>query len=145
MDYNCYLVNLCSARTTIYMQPSVWLTCLQYTPTCDLRDPRKFVTLSVNMPMYWGLNAGEKKGTVGPLEGSPTHCLPHPHPHYLHLALHTCADTSNPILACTKCIRPKWPRVYVLLGENTDRKKVGAESTAGKKEFLILWQERKGL
>lgn len=74
-----------------------------------------------------------KKGTLGPLEGRQIHCLPHPQPHYLHLASHTCADTSNPILACAKCIRPKWPRVYVLLGENTDRKKAGAESMAGPK------------
>lgn len=74
-----------------------------------------------------------KKGTLGPLEGRQIHCLPHPHPHYLHLASHTCADTSNPILACAKCIRPKWPRVYALLGENTDRKKAGAESMAGPK------------
>ncbi len=49
-----------------------------------------------------------------------------------HLAPYTHAHISNPILACTKCIRPKWIRVcYVLLGENTDRRKAEAERTAG--------------
>lgn len=144
MDYNCYLVNLCPAHIIICnTHPNVWLTCLQYAPSCDLTDPHKFVTLSVNMPVYRGLNAG-KKGTFSPLEGSQTHCLPHPHPHYLHLALHTCADTSNPILACTKCIRLKWPRVYVLLGENTDRENVGAESTVSAKRIsdIMTGEER---
>lgn len=79
------------------------------------------------------IKCGKKKGNTWPsgrqAESLRTSSSPPLPP---HLASYTRAHTSDPILACTKCIRPKWTRVcYVLLGENTDRRKAGVERTAG--------------